>query len=432
MMFSLPGCSNTQNKVIIRYAAWNLGTKQDNGIERQMVDSFNSSHPNIKVEIDENFVTNYDVSMGEAAKNNNLPDVFMYQNIPMADANNFCADITNITSKDDEWNNIPKSLKDAVQVKGKVAAIPVNMYLDGYFYNEDLFESKNVSVPSTNFSVNEFINKVEKMTDLNSGSIGLADESSIIDWYPSVVNSKYGWFTWDGGKLNLNSKEFIAGVAMAKLIYNNKETYASLKEQDKKNLKGNNDWEAWQGGSIAFKFDGSWSAGDYSKLPFKVGFAGLPGNRVCIVPDFLFISKSCKYEEEAYEFAKYMSAYSRDGFSKRMEISKQDNTQVSSLPMIKDKKLIDEYFSNIKIKGLKEQYSKIENNSFVEGVKILPGYIQARWNYTTNIKIDNADAKIGDVITNTFRGNLNIENIADELNRYANGSIQLFPRESEN
>lgn len=432
MMFSLSGCSNSQNIVTIRYAAWNLGSKQDNGIERQMIDSFNSSHPNIKVEIDENFATNYDVSMSEAVKNNNVPDVFMYHNIPLADSNKLCADITDITSNDDEWNNIPKPLKDAVLVKGRVEAVPVSMYLDGYFYNETLFESKQVSVPSTNFSVNEFTEKVANLTDINNRSIGLADESSIVDWYPSAVNSKYGWFTWDGGKLNLNSKEFIAGITLARSIFNNKETYAALTEQDKKNLKGTNDWEAWKAGTVALKFDGSWSVGDYSKLPFKVGFAGLPGSRACIVPDFLFISKNCKYPEQAYEFAKYMSAYSKDGFSKRMAISKIDNTQVSSLPMIKDKKIIDEYFSNIKIKGLKEQFSKIENNSYVEGVKILPGYNEARWNYVTNIKVGDANGKIGDVITNAFRGDLNIESVADELNANANQSIQLFPRQSEN
>lgn len=432
VVVTFSGCSKNQNIVTIKYAAWNLGTKEGNGVERQMIGAFNKKHSNIKVEIDESFVKNYDTAMNEAAKNKALPDVFMYASNPQADTNGWCADISEIVSEDSEWENIPKALREAVQIKGKVIAVPTSMYLDGYFYNKDLFKAQKVNLPSGNLSVNKFKTLVEEMTNINNGSIGLADESSIIDWYPAAVNNKLGWFTWDGGKFNLNSNEFIAGVNFAKSIYTNKQTYANLSVEDKIKLKGNNDWEAWTAGTVALKFDGSWSSGDYSKLPFKVGFTGIPGSRSCVVPDFLIISKNCKHPEEAYEFAKYMSAYSLEGFTKRMSISKIDKTIVSSLPMIKDQKIIDDYFSNIKIQGLKEEYNKIESDSYVEGVKILPGYAHARWNYITNIKIGNTDAKIGDVLTNTYRGYLKIEDIAVELNLNANESIQLFPRQSEN
>lgn len=427
------GCNNRQDIITIKYAAWNLGALDKNGMERQMINAFTKKHANIKVEIDESFVNNYDAALKVVAITNTLPDVFMYVSNPQANTNAWCSDITNIVSKDNEWKNIPEALREAVQIKGKVIAIPTSMYLDGYFYNEDLFKAQKVNLPSSNLSVNEFETIVRKMTKISNGSIGLADESSIIEWYPAAVNKKFGWYTWDGGKFNLNSSEFKAGVNLAKSIYINKETYANLSEVEKKKLKGNNDWEAWNSGTVALKFDGSWSSGDYSKLPFMVGFSGIPGSRSCVVPDFLIISKGSKHPKEAYEFAKYMSAYSVEGFTKRMQLSKANNTIVSSLPMIKDKKLINDYFSTINIQGLKAAYSKIENNSYVEGVKVLPGYDQARWNYITNIPLGQIkDAKIGDVLTNTYRGSLKIEDISSGLNSYANESIQLFPRQSEN
>lgn len=385
------------------------------------------------VEIDESFVKNYDDALKIAAKNNTLPDILMCASNPQANTNGWCADITNIVSEDSEWENIPKEFRDAVQIKGKVIAIPKSMYLDGYFYNEDLFKSMGVGLPAYNLSVNEFKTIVEKMTNVDKGSIGLADESSIIEWYPAAVNNKFGWYTWDGGKFNLNSSEFKAGISLAKSIYKNKQTYANISEEEKKKLKGNNDWEAWCSGTVALKFDGSWSAMDYSKLPFKVGFVGIPGSRSCVIPDFLIVSKTSKNTKEAYEFAKYMSAYSVEGFTKRMEISKDNHSIELSLPMVKGEKLINDYFSTIGIQGLKTAYIKIENNNYVEGVKILPGYNQARWNYITNIKIDKTEnAKIGDVLVNTYRGDLKIENIARQLNSNANDSIQLFPRQSEN
>lgn len=427
------GCGKKEAVITIKYAAWNLDALEKNSVERQMIDSFNKKHTNIKVEIDENFVKNYDDALAAAAGRRTLPDVFMYVSNPQAEANGWCSDLTDIVNKDKEWTNIPIALRKAVQIKGKIIAVPMNMYLDGYYYNEDLFKAQKVSFPNNNFSVKNFEDIVSEMTDISKGCIGLADESSIIDWYPAAVNKKLGWYTWDGGKFNLNSSEFKAGVNMAKDIFVKKLTYANLSEEEKKKLKGSTDWEAWTHGTVAMKFDGSWNSSSYSTLPFKVGFAGLPGGRSCIVPDFLFISKNSKHPKEAYEFAKFMSAYSLEGFTERMELSKKANTIVTSLPMIKDNKTIDEYFSNIKIDGLKEEYNKFEADNYLEGVKILPGYGEARWNYTTNIKVGNVgNAKIGDVLINTFRGSLKIEDIADQLNSYANDSIQLFPRQYDN
>lgn len=427
------GCSKKQEVIIIKYAAWNLGALEKNSIERQMINDFNNKHTNIKVEIDESFVKNYDTAFKEESKKNNLPDVFMYVSNPLANTNGWSADLTDIVSKDEEWGNIPKALREAVQINGKVIAIPTSMYLYGYYYNEDLFKAQGVNFPSNNLSINEFKSIVEKMTNINKGSIGLADESSIVDWYPAAVNKKFGWYTWDGGKFNLNSSEFKAGVSLAKYIYTSKQTYASISDEEKKKLKGSNDWEAWNAGTVSLKFDGSWSSEDYSKLPFKVGFCGIPGGRFCVVPDFLIISKKSKHPKEAYEFAKYMSTYSLEGFNERMKLSKSSNAVIASLPMIKDEQVINDYFSTIKIEGLKTVFSKIEDSSYVEGVKVLPGYAEARWNYNTNIKIGKTEnAKIGDVLTNTYRGNLKIENIASQLNYYANESIQLFPRQSEN
>ena len=424
--------SKKQEAVTIKYAAWNLGTINQNSVERQMIAAFNKKHANINVEVVEGFVKNYDEAMKEAANNKALPDVFMYVSNPQANTNGWCADLTNIVIEDREWDNIPKAFREAAEIKGKIIAVPTSMYLDGYFYNEDLFKTQEVDLPSNNLTVNEFKTLVEKMTNINNGSIGLADESNIIDWYPAAVNKKFGWYTWDGGKFNLNSSEFKAGVNLAKDIYTNKQTYANLTEQDKKKLKGNNDWEAWNAGTVALKFDGSWSAGDFSKLSFNVGFTGIPGSRSCVVPDFLIISKNSKHPTEAYEFAKYMSAYSLEGFTKRLDIAHKDKTIVASLPMVKDNKIINDYFSNLKIQGLKAAYSKIENNSYVEGVKVLPGYAQARWNYVTNIKIGKAGGKIGDVLTNTYRGYLKIQDVAVQLNSNANESIELFPRQAEN
>jgi len=324
-------------------------------------------------------------------------------------------------------------LREAAENKGRIIALPSSMYLFGYFFNANLFKTNGKNPPKAGQNIDQFVKNVKEMTDINHGCIGLADESSILDWYPAAVNPTLGWYSWDGGRFNLNSKEFKEGIKLARSIYRSKQTYAAISEDEKKSLKGKNDWEAWNAGTVALKFDGTWVAHDYSRLPFKVGFIGIPGGRVCIVPDFHFISKGSAHPEEAYKFIKYMSAFSYQGFSKRMELAKENNLVVTSIPMIKDKKMVDAFFANNKIDGIREVYNMLNKNSYVEGTKILPGYIQARWEYVTSIKVgDLANASIGAVITDTFRGSGNIDEIAANLNSTANECVQIYPRPADN
>ncbi len=432
-MITASGCSREKETVALRFAAWNLGSPEKNGLERLMIKAFMEKYPHIVIEIDEAFVQDYNGAMKAAASANAIPDVFMYAGTPQADANGWCADLTAVAEKDREWSNIPLPLQEAAKIKGKFIAIPSSMYLYGYFYNKSLFEARKVSTPKAGFTVEQFKKAVEEMTDTGSGSIGLADESSIIEWYPPAVNPCLGWFSWDGGKFNLNTEDYKNGVKLARSICKNHQTYALLSEDEKKSLKGNNDWEAWNAGTVALKFDGTWIADDYSRLPFKVGFLGIPGGRTCIIPDFLFVSRNSSHPAEAYQFAKFMSSYSLEGFSKRMELAEDHHLVVTSIPMLKDKKLIDAYFKNIKIEGIREVYDNIGRNSYVEGTKVLPGYNQARWEYATSIKVGNtANAAIGDVLIDTFRGNLDIDEVAGILNSAANECVQIYPKPADN
>lgn len=202
-----------------------------------------------------------------------------------------------------------------------------------------------------------------------------------------------------------------------------------LDDNDKKLLHGNTDWDGWNAGSVAFKFDGSWAQNDYSKLSYDISFIGMPGGRTCIVPDYLFLSKTTKHPKEAYQFAKFMSAYSQKGFAKRVELAKAQNFQVTTLPMIKNPDLLKQYFELIKMSGIKEVYQKF-SDAYIETTKVLPGYAMARWDYQTNIAIGaNVNAKIGDVIAAACRGDLNIDDMAEELNYMANTCIQIYPQQ---
>ncbi len=427
------GCAANAQPVTIRYAAWNLGSPEAGGLERRMVEAFMRKHRNIRVEIDERFTTDYNGAMADDAAGGELPDVYMYANIPQANSNGWCADLTGFVHKDSEWNGIPEPIREAATVRGITVAIPYAIYFYGYFYNRNLFDARNVPAPAVGCSVDAFRTAVAAMTDVPNGSIGLADAADIINWYPAAANERFGWYSWDGGKLNLNSKEFVDGVKLARSITEGGQAFSALSADQKLQMQHASDFKAWNAGVAALKFDGTWAINDHAKLGFQTGFLGIPGGRACIVPDFLFLSKNSAHPAEAYAFAKFMSAYSGEGFAERLKLAKASETAVTTIPIMGDRRMINTFFEQMPMPGVREVYDSIQKGSYVEGTKVLPGYSQARWEYVTSIAVGGApNAKIGDVLAAACTGALDIEAVAGQLNSAANECIQFFPRQADN
>ena len=423
-------------KVVLHYAAWNLGTAEEPGMERKLIASFQKEHPDIKIVIEEAFVSNYDEAMKAATDKDTIPDVFMYSGNAKVAENDWCMDLTEIVKKDQDWEQIPKVLTDATYIKGKVIAIPSALYLYGYYYNRDVIEKSGFDPSKETMTLEEFVSYVKKSTNLKEGKIGLAEAGSICEWYPAALNPEMGWFSWDGGKLNLDSEEFKSAMALTRELNVEKYTFALLDESEKESLQSQGDWDAWNQGRVGFKFDGTWATSNNIKISKQIDFMGLPGGRTCIVPDFLFIAKGSKYPKEAYEFAKYMSVYSEEGFQARIEIAREFNLEISSLPMIQNQAVVDEYFSMIPMGGLKRAYQRFiakPEDTFIEASKVIPGYQEARWMYKTRYQVsDQENATIGEVISACGLGKMEYGEIAEDMNYLANSSILIYPQQLTN
>lgn len=424
----LSGCSSKQTntdttkqaeKVTLTYANWSLGNKDADTLERRMVKAWNDLHPNIEVQIDESMdYSKYGDSLNAAAAAGKLPDVIMLQNIPTGLSNEWLADISQFTSKDSEWSKIPKPLEQATHYGKGVYAVPTGMYFEGYFVNDDIFQSANVDALKFSPSLDEFWNAVKATTNLSKNIVGISESVQIPDWYSSAENKNLGWFSFDGSKFNLDSKEFKDGINKAQEVLNNKYSFDSLTQEQKDKLNAKWHGDLWNQGKVAIRFDGTWSIADFSKQSFKNRFIGMPGGRTVVVGDFLGISKSSKNIQAAYEFAKFMS-FSKEGILKRIELGSKDNSY-NSLPLTTDKDVLDKYFETYKYEGIKDAFDSI-NNGIIEGVKIVPGYTASRWTAQTGIKVGDKDnANIGEVIDGCIHGKVKIEDVANQLNKLAN------------
>jgi len=404
--------------VTITYANWNLGTPEENNLERQMIKAFEESHPNVKIQIADTIdYGKYEDSLTAAAAAGKLPDVFMLTRIPFALSNDWLYNISEFTASDSDWANLPKPLEQATHYGSGVYAVPAGMFFFGYYVNDDIFTKANVQPLSFSPTWDQFMAAVKATNNPKDGIVGLAEEVQFPEFYPASVNPKLGWYTWDGEKYNLNDPSFVEAIKKARELFQGKYVYDSLTDEQKKQYNAGWFGDVWNQGKIAIRWDGTWSMNDFSKLNFKSRFIGVPGGRIPVVGDFIGISKSAQHPKEAYEFAKFMT-FGKDGILKRMELN--TSGQWVSLPLTTDKAILDQYFAKNKYEGLKEAFA-IVDNGIMEGFKFVPGYIKSRWEAPSGIKVGDKDnANLADVIWDSMRGKTKIEDYVDQINKIAN------------
>ncbi|MBS4204532.1 ABC transporter substrate-binding protein [Lederbergia citrea] len=438
LVFSLVACSSAketskdkdkdkgnkeekQEEVTITYANWTVGTEEENNLERLMLKAFEEKYPHIKVKIDEAVNTSdWNGTLSAAASAGKMPDVFMLSQLPLALSNDWLLDLNELTAADSDFENVPEVVRQSTMFNDKVVALPYAQHFLGYFVNKDLFNAANLDYPEMGSSLAEFTAAVKDVTNVNEGVAGLNHPFSIPDWYPAAASADMGWYTYKDGEYALDSKEFIAGVNFAKEVATNGYAYESLTDDQKANFNGENPEEVWMAGEIGLKWDGTWTSASLAEnAGFEFDFIGIPGGRTVITNDLLGISKSTKHAEEAYLFAKWMS-FGKEGFMKRMEIADKEGKTVNTLPVNSDQEILDEYFSQLDVPGVRKAYDHL-NEAILEPVKTVPGFVQSRWEAPTGIKVgEEENATIAQMIDSFVRGELKVEDYATQLNQLAN------------
>jgi len=411
----------------LTYVNWNLGTADQNNLERQMVAAFNAKY-NKKVKIVENVNTNaYEDAIVAMAAKEQMPDVFMLTNTTFGLSNQYLADMSSYASADADWAKIPASVADATKYKGKIYAIPFAIHMMGYFENEELLDSKNLASLSVAPKWDDFYNIVTSLKQPANGIMGLNIETTLFEWYPAQLNANYGWYSFDGSKYNLDSAEFAQAMALTKTIRSSKLTFDSLTADERTALGYDDSVAFWNDGKLGLRWGYTYEIPDMiAHSTFNKKFIGVPGGRTPIVGDYLGISPTCKNPALAYQFAKWMS-FDPDGIKKRLEID-TDGSLFSSLPLSTDESVITAYFDAKynRIPGLEEAF-RASDNGVVEGVKIIPGYGKSRWTARAGNSITITvngqpvtNPQVGQLIDQCWLGGVSFADYSTGLNAIAN------------
>lgn len=405
--------------VTLRYANWNLGTEEENNIQRQLVKAYTDANPHVTIEfVDMSAEGGWEANLTSYAAKGQLPDVFMANNVPLYVKNGWLADLTPLVSQDADWQKVPQAMKDAVTYSGKVLGLPAAQFIMGYFVNKELYDAANLNAPEYGISPDEFFETAKALTNIPQGILGLDELEFVVGWYPSALDSRLKWFSFDGEKMNYNSAAF--KQAIAKLSELKPYTWQGLTDEQKANFKSVGPWELFLNQEVGVRWDASWNVPNYvQNATFDWDFIGIPGGNQALVLDVIVVSKTTSNLEEAYKFARWMT-FSTEAYAKEAELAKAIGS-APKLPVAMDEASLALYQSFVDKPGMNAALQNLDSSLVESLAKIVPGYINARWEGKPGIDIgEDKDVNMWYMFNFAPEGRFKYEDYAAKLEEFAN------------
>ena len=440
-------------KTVIRYCGWNLGTEEENNILRRLVEKFNKESSTIRIDLIQP-EGNYDEFLTTLAAAKTLPDVFLVNNVPSAVQSQWALDLTELTAADSEWNDVELGLRESVTYNGKVYGIPAAQNYIGYVVNYDLVNdyanfsaidmedaaAEDIFAPGQ-FTTDQLFEIAKSLKNINvtdgTGIIGLDSTGDMINWLPSSLDptGQTQHFVWDGYEFNFTSDVMKDALTKIQEIASTTEQYVlssipdttgdeeNLVEHKKQIFGSTSASEVFNNGQMGFIQAGTWTADVEHDFNYK--FIGLPDGKVISAGDFMCIGSSTKNKEAAYEVAKYLT-FGLQGYRNRFQIIDENpeatNLAISGLPISTNDEVVEKWFQYVKLQGTKEVFEAVkagEIQVLVEGNKVIPGFLDARFHYKTGIVIpgNRADSElsIGDLIWDVCSGQVSVNDYATNM-----------------
>lgn len=408
--------------VTLRYANWNLGTEEENNLQRQLVQAYMDAHPNVTVEfVDMSAEGGWDAVLTTYAARGELPDVFMANNVPLYVQNGWVADLTEMVADDADWADVPDVLKDTVTYNDQVLGLPAAQFVMGYFVNKDLYEANNLDAPEYGFSVEEFEEAVTEMHDPSQGVLGLDEFEFVMGWYANTQDPNLKWFSYDGEQLHYNSPAFKEAVATAGELQ--PYTWQGLTDEQKANFRAVGPWELFINQEVGMRWDGAWAVPGYVQTAeFEWDFVGIPGGNQAMVSDVIVVSNTAANPQEAYEFAKWMT-FSNEAYAAEAEIARE-LASAPKMPVSLTDESLALYREFVDVPGIDAALDNLDGSMVESLAKVVPGYINARWEGKPGIAIgEEADVNVAYIFSNAHTGAYKYEDYSAQLEEFANGIL---------
>jgi ABC-type sugar transport system, periplasmic component len=187
---------------------WGFQIGSEDQYLRKMVNDFNDTHKNIKVEYTQLNQTDYTTTLIPTAfANGDAPDIMFVEPATFLKyaSKGMLADLTPYISKQVVNDYLPSTIH-SVTYKNKIMALPYEMELLGLFYNKEMLNKAGISVPKT---WDELHAAAKKLTiDKVYGLVLPVDDApyTIFNFWPFLWMTGGDVLNKDGTKSVFNSK----------------------------------------------------------------------------------------------------------------------------------------------------------------------------------------------------------------------------------
>lgn len=445
----LIACGPKDSRPVLTYAGWNLGTAEQNNIERQMIAAFQEANPDIKIEVIPRPVqieedgTETDLGwfdfFSTRASTGNLPDVFQVADITTWIVQGWLDDVSDLVENDADFALVPTDIAHDAKYDEFLFALPQAMYYYGFFINRTAYAAlSNTTDIEYGITLEDLLAAAEKNSQYDfsgdgSGVAGIDGLNTLIEWLPAQLDDNLDWFTFnENNGYHLDSAPFEQSLNMQKSFVTNafdkKYILNNLDDDERSAQYGTTD--PWSVGKQSIKWAASYNLRDWvanTKNPnhplyqHDIDFIGTPSvdgtHKIPIIMDHIGIARGTKLRDKAYELAKWMS-FGVEGFKKRIEITKADpiSGAINFAPFTQDPELIETYFElypeMTEFRKIVETHQYFIRESLW---KTTPGY----WASRANGSFDET-RRIDEIINGVVEGTIAYADVKTLLNDRAN------------
>lgn len=327
-MLALAGCSsntgqNAGGQTTIKFMhLWPAGSsKQQNMIVDNIVKQYESTHKNVKIDVEVLDNEQYKNKMKVLASSNQLPDVGMtwaagYMQ-PFVSGNLY-APLDNVLNSGNLKESFIKGTTEAFSMNGKTYGLPLELNITPIYYNKQIFKKYNLQVPTT---YADFQTVVKTLAQHGVAPIALGNKDR---WTGSL------WFMYLASRIG--GADLLNDATSGKQSFDNPALVTAASDiqslvKDNAFIKGFNGLSddeaksAFENGQAAMYLNGTWDVPDfttntdvpqsfrnnvgYMKFPTVAGGKGDVNSWVGGPGVGLFVAQNSKVKTQAEDFAKF-------------------------------------------------------------------------------------------------------------------------------
>ena len=303
----------------------------------QMIQLFEASHPNIKVNVETAPFDQYFTKLQTLVAGGTAPDVFElnYENFVTYADKGLLLDLSPMMKADSTLNPdvYSERANSAFSYNGMQLGLPASFSTVVLYYNKDLFDKAGVAYPTADWTWADAVEAGQKLNDPANGVWGLYSGVHFWEFYKKAAQNNCKFFNNDKTEVLINSPECVQALqTMVDMVNKDKVIPSSA------DMAGQSDGDMFLAGKLAMDVSGIWMFGSYKDAPFQWDIAMEPGmaNKAThFFANGVSAFAATKHSAEAYEWIKF--------FTSDPEMANIRIAAGWELPALKDPALFEDY-----------------------------------------------------------------------------------------